>query len=456
MYLYKKLFKQLNEKINASKKNYIIFAIVLLVLLWLILGDFGVVVGVLYLIFKSQVVKNQLPKLRNRRIAAITAILITLIIFSLIFGIAFLMQTLTKYKMKYFVPEPANVTSSIIKETDWKQTIDAIGEAKAIQATQISSQSGGIISEIDFKSGQEVKKGQILFKLDTSQLKADLEEAVSKLKLAKITAERYDKLVKLKATSKESADKANTDYLSALAQVQNIESQIGFKEVRAPFDGKIGIRNINLGQYFNDGSNAATLTKISPIFVTFAVPQNKVSLIKIGENISFYSDSFPGKVFTAKVTAVNSFINDTNRSIIVQATYKNQSHYIVPGMFLNVHVNLPDKKKSIVIPRNAINYSLYGESILTLTPELTKLGKPRKSSYSNISLSLVKTNKILYKVGEVNIKVLETRNNLALVSGLKPNTMIVTSGQNKIHKGMDVILNNSVKFRNNLYTQGNL
>lgn len=173
----------------------------------------------------------------------------------------------------------------------------------------------------------------MLFELDTSQLKADLEEALSNLKLARVTYERYKSLAKERATSKESADKAAASYLSALAKVKNIESQIGFKEVRAPFDGKIGIRNISLGQYFNNGDNAATLAKINPVFINFAVPQNKLSLIHLGQSISFYSDSYKGQKFSAKITAINSFINNSNRSIIVQATYKNPEHKILPGMF---------------------------------------------------------------------------------------------------------------------------
>ncbi|WP_150467299.1 efflux RND transporter periplasmic adaptor subunit [Francisella sp. SYW-9] len=452
---YKKYFRTFNDKIKANKKIYGICIIIILILIWLILGNIGLTIGIIYLILRLSVVQRQIPKLKNRKIAAIFVIVVPIILFGLIFGVAEFMQALTNHRLASFIPEPPNVTFTTIKETKWKQDISAIGEAQAPESTQISSQSGGIVSEINFKSGQEVKKGDLLFKLDTSQLEANLEKAISKLKLTKITADRYNKLVRQRATSKESADKADSDYLSALAEVRNIESQINFKEIRAPFDGKIGIRNINLGQYFNNGDNAATLTKISPIYIEFSVPQKKVGLVKIGQNIDFFTDAFPNKKFRAKVTAVNSFINDSNRSILVRASYKNPKHNIVPGMFLDVHINLPSKGKSIVVPRNAIAYSLYGESILTLTPELNKSGKPKKAIYTSGG-NIIKTNKTLYKVGEVNIKVLETRNNLALVKGLKPNTVIVTSGQNKLHKGMDVMLDKDVKFNNDIYTQGDM
>ena len=454
---FKKTFEKIKQKINANRKNYAIFSVIVAVIAWLILGKLGLTLAIVYFIFQIKKIRALLAKLKNKNVASVVVVLSTLLIFGGIFGFAEFVQSMIKKGMASYVAQPVAVTSTVVKKSDWQQVINTIGEAQAIQSTQISSQSGGIVSEINFKSGQEVKKGDLLFKLDTSQLKANLEEALSKLKLAKITTDRYNKLVEQRATSKETADKANADYLAALAQVQNIESQIGFKEVKAPFDGKIGIRNISLGQYFNNGDNAATLTKIDPIFITFSVPQNKVSLIEMGQNINFYSDSYPGKKFTAKITAINSFINDSNRSIMVQATYKNPKPQIVPGMFLTVHVNLPIKKDSIVIPRNAISYSLYGESVFTLKPVLDKDGKKEKVSYTSTAEGGMKTvtlDKTLYKVGQNNIKVIETRNNLALVEGLKPGTTIVTSGQNKVHKGSDAMLNNSVKLDNNIYKQG--
>ncbi|QIV95027.1 efflux RND transporter periplasmic adaptor subunit [Allofrancisella frigidaquae] len=454
---YKKILSNTKQKIHASKKNYLAFTITTLVLAWLILGNIGVSIAIVYFIFQFGFIKKQLSRLKDKKVASIAVVVGAALIFGGIFSFTSFVQSLIKHGMASYVPQPVAVTSSVVEETQWKQIINTIGEAQAVQSTEISSQSGGIVSEIHFKSGQEVKKGDLLFKLDTSQLKANLEEALAKLKLAKLTKDRYDQLAEQKATSKETADKADADYLSNIAQVQNIESQIAFKVVRAPFDGKIGIRNISLGQYFNNGDSAATLTKINPIFITFPVPQNKVSLISVGQEISFYSDSFPGETFKAKITAMNSFINQTNRSIMVQATYDNPDRKIFPGMFLTVHVNLPPKENSIVIPRNAVSYSLYGESVYTLKPALNPDGKPQKASYTstaNGSMETVNTDKILYKVGQVNIQVLDTRNNLALVSGLKAGTTIVTSGQNKVRKGTNAVINNDVKIDNNIYDEG--
>jgi membrane fusion protein (multidrug efflux system) len=452
----KSSLKALYVKAHANKINYLVFMLITAVIAWVLLGKLGISITIVYFIFKTKLIKKQLPKLGNKKFASAAIIIATLTLFGGIFGFAEFIQSMIQSGMASYVPQPVAVTSTKVEKSDWKQIINTIGEAQAIQSTEVSSQSGGIVSEIYFKGGEEVKKGDLLFKLDTSQLRASLEEALSKLKLAKITNDRYKKLEQQRATSKESADQANADYLTAIAQVQNIESQIDFKEIRAPFDGKIGIRNINLGQYFNNGDSAATLTTIDPIFITFAVPQNKVGQIKIGQKIEFYSDSLLAQTFAAKITAINSFINSSNRSIVVQATYENPKHEIVPGTFLTVHINLPAVKDAIVIPRNAISYSLYGQSVYTLTPEMED-GKPKKASYTSTAGGGMKTiysKKTLYKVGQANIETLETRNNLALVKGLEIGTTIITSGQNKVRKGMDAVLNNDVKIDNDLYKQG--
>ena len=286
---FKKLITDTKIKINSSKKNYSIFIACVVILSWLVLGKLGISIVAAYFICQIPYIKKQAAKMKDKKIASAVIVAVAVIGFGGIFSFSAFIQHMMKSGMASYVRAPVTITSTIIKKTDWQQSINTIGEAQAVQSTGISSQSGGIVSEINFKSGQEVKKGDLLFKLDTSQLKANLEEAISKLRLGKITNDRYKKLASQRATSKESADKANADYLSALAQVANIESQIGFKEVRAPFDGRIGIRNISLGQFFNNGDNAATLTKIHPIFITFSIPQNKVNMLKKGsrDNLLF-------------------------------------------------------------------------------------------------------------------------------------------------------------------------
>ena len=396
--------------------------------------------------------KKKISFFKSKKFLSFLVIFITIALFGLTFGFSSFVNSMIAKGMKNYVPQPATISSGKVIQRPWPQVINTVGEAQATQTTEISSQSAGIITDINFKSGQFVKKGDLLFKLDTTQLEASLAEAKAKLKLAKLTNDRYENLIKQKATSKESADQANSDYLSALAEVDNIKSQINYKIIKAPFDGKIGIRNISVGQFFNMGDNAATLTTISPIYISFTVTQNVVDKIKKGDEITFKSDTYPNKQFKAKIYAINSFINSDNRSIIVQAIYPNKKHEILPGMFVTVNVELPTIKDAIIVPRNAITYSLYGESVFTLNAIKDKNGKIVKATYSQ-GPKTIHSDKDLYKVGSKSIKVLETRGNFARVSGIKPNTVIVTSGQNKIHKGSNALINNEVTFNNNIYSK---
>jgi len=456
MYLKQKL-KDFMIKVKSKKIYYITFIICVVYIAYKLLGIIAGAVALTYFIHKISFIKKMLGKLQDKKTASIALVASIVIIFGLIFGFGQLVRSLISSGMASYTPQPVAVTSTFVEEKDWEPQINAIGEAQAVQSTQITSQSGGIVKTINFKSGQNVKQGDLLFSLDTSQLEASLDQAKANLKLTEITNQRYKKLVEQKATSKETADKAYADYLSAKAEVENIMSQIAFKEIRAPFDGKIGIRNISLGQYLNNGDNAATLTTIAPIYITFTIPQNKVDQINTGDEVNFYSDTYSGKTFKAKITAVNSFINSSNRSILVQATYENDNHEIVSGMFVTVHIALPTIKGSIIIPRNAINYNLYGESVFTITPLLDDDGKPKKATYSDTSqggIKTVTTEQILYKVGQVNIDVVGTRDNFALVSGLNAGIQIITSGQNKVKKGGNVVLNNDVVINNNIYIQG--
>lgn len=154
----KKTFLNIKQKINSSKRNYAIFVIATIILAWLVLGKLGISLAIVYFIFQINYIKNKLHKLKDKKTASIAIVVATLILFGGIFGFAEFIQSMIKKGMAAYVPQPVAVTSSVVEKTDWKQVINTIGEAQAVQSTAISSQSGGIVSEIHFKSGQEVKK----------------------------------------------------------------------------------------------------------------------------------------------------------------------------------------------------------------------------------------------------------------------------------------------------------
>ena len=264
-------------------------------------------------------------------------------------------------------------------------------------------------------------------------------------------------MVKTGSVSQQTFDESEAKYQEAAAQVQSIQANIDYHIVRAPFDGMIGIRNISLGQFFNQGDNAATLTMINPIYINFQVPQNYIGDVKVGTKVTFTSDAYPGKTFSADVTALNSAIGLSNRSMTAQATFTNddQDNLIVPGMFVNVSILLPVIEDAIVMPRTSVSYSLYGQTVFVLDPVMQD-GKQVDATYSKFEdgkMTQVSMGTPLYTANPVTVTTSSTRDNMVIVEGLKAGQIIATSGQNKLQKGASVTVNNKYNFDNKPRTQ---
>lgn len=385
--------------------------------------------------------------------AFIIVVVLLIVIFGGIFGFSYFVNAQKADAMAHWKVQPVEVNATTAKISQWQPTIQATGDAVAIQSVNVTTQASGLVSSIAFDSGEMVKQGQLLFTLDTSELKAQLDQAKAKLALSKITYERDQDLLQKNMISQQETDQSKASYQADLANVAAIEANINYHLIKAPFSGKIGLRQISLGQYFEPGSSAATLTKISPIYINFPVPQNVIDKIDIGGEIKFTSDAYPGMNFTAKITAINSEITSDNRAMEVQATFdnKDKEHYIYPGMFLNVRVVLPVIDQVIVLPRNAISYTLYGQSVFVLEPTL-KNGKPVMAEYSAFKdgkLQLISTGKPQYVVKQVPVTTTMTEDNKVIVAGIHAKDIVATSGQNKLQAGSVAIINNTYDFKNN-------
>ena len=391
---------------------------------------------------------------KKRHIKAfIIVIILLVVIFGGIFGFSYFVNVQKAKAMANWKVQPAEVNAVVVKISRWHPNIAATGDAVAIQSVNVTTQASGLISSISFDSGQMVKKNQLLFTLDTAELKAQLDQAKAKLALSKITYERDQDLLQKNMISQQETDQSKAGYQADLANVAATEANINYHFIKAPFSGKIGLRQISLGQYFQPGSSAATLTKISPIYINFPVPQNVIDKVNIGGKIEFTSDAYPEKTFTAKITAINSEITAENRAMEVQATFNNtdKTHYIYPGMFLNVRMILPVIDQVIVVPRNAISYTLYGQSVFVLEPTV-KNGKPVMAEYSAFKdgkLQLISTGKAQYIAKQVPITTTMTEDNKVIVTGINAGDMIATSGQNKLQTGAVAIINNHYDFKNN-------
>src|SRR2546423_269613 len=232
------------------------------------------------------------------------------------------------------------VTSAPVKEEDWAPRLTAVGAVSAVQGAILSTDLAGTVAEVKFESGGEAKKGDVLVKLVASQEEADLELARNDLARARDLAAR-------KVISKAELDAAESKFKQKEGVVQH-------KEVRAPFDGQLGIRQVNVGQMIKEGQQVVALTALDPVYVDFALPQQELGKLSAGFEVVVRSDAIPGREFKGKLTTVNSMVDTVTRNVSLQGTLENHDHALRPGRFAKVEVELPEKHKAFVVPGSAL------------------------------------------------------------------------------------------------------
>ena len=322
----------------------------------------------------------------------------------------------------------ATVTSAPVKEEDWPPVLSAVGSISAVQGAVISTELGGIVSQVAFENGGEARKGDVLIKLDTSSEQAQLRTAEADLELARANLQRTRGLAAGKVVSKSELDAAESAFGQKQGTVDNMRSMIAKKEVHAPFDGQLGIRQVNVGQSIDARQPVVALTALDPVYVDFALPQQELSKLSSGLEVRVKSDAMPGREFKGKLTAINSMVDTITRNVSLQATLDNPDHALRPGMFAKAEVELPQKHKTLVVPGSAISYAPFGDSVFVIEKKKDE-----------------KTGKELQTIRQQFVRVGEARGDfVAITDGLKPNETIVSTGVFKLRNGMAVTINNDL------------
>ena len=363
----------------------------------------------------------------RRRWRSVTlAICLLIAIGGFVFGIKILQ--IGKMMSTPMVMPPTTVSSAVVKEEDWAPTLSAIGSVSAVQGAVVSTELGGVVAEIDFQSGGVAKKGDVLMRLDSSAEEAQLHTAEADLELAKANLERERDLAARKVVSKQELDTAQSTFGQKQGAVDNMRSFITKKQVRAPFDGMLGIRQVNVGQMINSGQQVVQLTALDRVYVDFALPQQNLPQLAAGYEARVHADSLPGREFKGKVTAINSMVDNVTRNISLQATLDNSAHELRPGMFVKVDVILPEKSKTLVIPGSAVSYAPYGNSVFVIDKK--KDPKTGKESQS---------------LRQAFVRIGEARGDfVAVTEGLKAGDVVVSTGVFKLRNGMPVVINNDL------------
>jgi membrane fusion protein (multidrug efflux system) len=366
------------------------------------------------------------PKVRSGKRAWVLAIggLIALVI--LLVGVKALQ--IVKMASTPMVMPATTVSSATVKEENWAPVLSAVGSVSAVQGAIIAAELGGVVSDIKFENGGVAKKGDVIMKLDASQEEALLRSAEAEAELARTDLERAQGLASQKVVSKAELDAAESKFRRLTAIVDQMRSSIRKKTLVAPFDGQLGIRQVNVGQMINPGQQVVALTSLDPVYVDFALPQQHLGKLSPGLEVRVTTDALPGRVFPGKLTAVNSMVDTATRNVSVQATLENPDHVLRPGMFAKAEVVLPEKSPALIIPGSAVSYAPFGDSVFVIEKKKDE-----------------KTGKESQAIRQQFVRVGESRGDfVSITQGLKAGEIVVSTGVFKLRNGMAVTINNEL------------
>lgn len=298
----------------------------------------------------------------------------------------------------------------------WQTQLRAVGTMHAVSGADLASESSGLVTRIGFKAGEDVKKGVLLIQLRDDAERATYDDAL-------LTYQRYSKLIKTKAISQ-------ADYDSAEAAMRSARAALEKKAIRAPYDGRVGIRQVDVGQYVAAGTTLVTLQQLDPIYVDFKVPQQSFPLLHVGSNVTLTTDVVPGKSFVGEISAFDPKIDETTRTVSVRAVIRNPGKVLLPGMFATVIVTAGQSQRILTLPQTAITYNTYGNSVFLVKKEIVD-GKERLVAEQRF------------------VTTGDTRGDqVAILGGITPTDTVVSAGNNKLKNGVIVTVDNTIKLPN--------
>ncbi len=363
----------------------------------------------------------------------IKRMLIMLVLVGVVLGGLFGFKAFVGIKIKEAMAGMANtpqtVSTTKAEITDWQPKLDAVGTLRAVRGADLSLEVPGVVQEITFQSGDEVKEGQVLLRLRADDEIARLESLEASAELAQINYDRNVKQLKAQAISQALVDNDEATLRNARAQVATQKAIIEKKYLRAPFSGKLGLRQVDLGQFLAAGTVISTLQSLDPIFVDFLLPQQAVARIAPGQAVKVKVDAFPGRTYEGKITAINPKIETASRNVQVRAELPNDGQKLLPGMFATVELSTGNQEKLVTLPQTAVSYNPYG-SLVYLVDDKGKGedGKPKLVAR------------------QVFVTTGATRGDqVAILKGVSAGETVVTSGQMKLRNGVPIAINNSVQ-----------
>ncbi len=403
------------------------------------------------------------PNLRKRMIIMLVSVGV---LFGLIFGFGAFKSIMIARFLAGFANQVQTVAAMPAETTSWQPNLQSVGSIIAVNGASLSAEVGGIVDTIHFESGEDVHKGDLLLTLRANNDPAVLAQLQAQAALAAITAARDEKQLAADAIAQSQLDSDRAQLASAQAQVAAQQALINEKQIRAPFSGRIGIRQVDLGQFLAAGTEIVSLQQLNPVYVDFHLPQQALAQVQPGQNVDVSVDAYPAETFSGTITALDSNVDQATRSIAVRARLDNAKLLLRPGMFANVAVSTGTPQQVITLPQTAITYNSYGNTAYLLAP-YTPPAPPAPTAFQKFAMAVFHDvyNGVYfvfhlgkwppqpaapvvqqeYTANQLFVTLGETRGDqVAVVSGVKAGDQVVVAGQVKLRNGAVVVVNNTL------------
>lgn len=340
-----------------------------------------------------------------------------------IFGWKYLQMQQMAAQMSQPQP-PAVVAATSVTKQDREPALRAVGSVTPTEGVFVANEIPGVVTKIQFRSAQRVKAGELLVQLDDSVDQAQLAGLKAERRLAELRFKRMERLLAQNSTSKSEFDQAEAELQDAEAAVSAKQAEIAKKAIRAPFDGALGIRQVDLGEYLGSGTRIVSLQCLNPIYVDFTLPERHLSAIHVDQTVQVQVQAYPEAEYSGQIRAIDPRINEGTRSVQVRAEFQNPEGKLHPGMFANVRVALPTREDVLTLPRTAVTYAPYGDSVFLI--------QEGEDGGLTVQRKQVQT-------GEV------WNGRVAILEGLAAGDRVVLSGQNKLRNGQAVKIDNQIE-----------
>jgi len=366
--------------------------------------------------------------MKNRMTKRMTIMLLAVgLLFGGIVGYQMFVASMMKKFMSGNAQPPATVTAMAVKAEPWQKQLSAVGTLRAVQGVDISSEVEGVIKKVYVKSGDEVKKGDLLLELDADQEIAKLAALTASRELAQINDKRNREQLQAHTISRAQADATAAELDRSKAEEQAQIAAIAKRRIRAPFAGRLGVVTVNPGQFINRAEKVMTLQNTNALFVDFNLPQKELNKLKTGQKIAIDSDT--GVHRDGSINAINPKVDPTTRNIAIEGMIGNTDNSLLPGMFVNVHIDVGAPEQLLTLPQTAVSYNPYGSTVF-----VAEESKPADGEGKPV----LTARQVFVKTGA------RRGDQIAILDGIKAGDRVVTSGQLKLKNGTPLIIDNTV------------